>query len=218
MSTKGFIFDLDGVIVDTAKYHYLAWQQLAQELGISFTETQNEELKGVSRVRSLEKILAWGGVSLTEEEFNRQLQKKNKEYLTYIETMSEDELLPDVKRVLYFLKEQQQPLALGSASKNARLILHKTGLFELFDAIVDGTNVTKAKPSPEVFMVAAEQLGMAPENCIVFEDSLAGIQAANTAKMMSIGVGNSNILQQANRVIATFTELPNPELEALIHH
>ena len=218
MSTKGFIFDLDGVIVDTAKYHYLAWQQLAQELGISFTETQNEELKGVSRVRSLEKILAWGGVSLTEEEFNRQLQKKNKEYLTYIETMSEDELLPDVKRVLYFLKEKQQPLALGSASKNARLILHKTGLFELFDAIVDGTNVTKAKPSPEVFMVAAEQLGMAPENCIVFEDSLAGIQAANTAKMMSIGVGNSNILQQANRVIATFTELPNPELEALIHH
>ncbi len=216
MKKKGFIFDLDGVIVDTAKYHYLAWQRLAQLLGFSFSEVQNEELKGVSRVRSLEKILAWGGVTLSETDFNEQLQKKNEDYLSYIDTMSRDELLPDVERVLLYLKNQGQPLALGSASKNARLILKKTNLFDLFDTIVDGTNVTKAKPSPEVFLVAAKQLGIAPEACIVFEDSVAGIQAANTAGMLSIGVGEASVLEKADRVIKDFTELSNDQLDQFI--
>lgn len=216
MKKKGFIFDLDGVIVDTAKYHYLAWQRLAQSLGFSFSEVQNEELKGVSRVRSLEKILAWGGVTLSETDFNEQLQKKNEDYLSYIDNMSRDELLPDVERVLLYLKNQGQPLALGSASKNARLILKKTNLFDLFDTIVDGTNVTKAKPSPEVFLVAAKQLGIAPEACVVFEDSVAGIQAANTAGMLSIGVGEASVLEKADRVIKDFTELSNDQLDQFI--
>ncbi|MAT90409.1 MAG: beta-phosphoglucomutase [Flavobacteriaceae bacterium] len=216
MKKKGFIFDLDGVIVDTAKYHYLAWQRLAQSLGFSFSEVQNEELKGVSRVRSLEKILAWGGVTLSETDFKEQLHKKNEDYLSYIDSMSRDELLPDVERVLLYLKNQGQPIALGSASKNARLILKKTNLFDLFDIIVDGTNVTKAKPSPEVFLVAAKQLEIAPEACIVFEDSVAGIQAANTAGMLSIGVGEASVLGKADRVIKNFTELPNDQLDQFI--
>lgn len=213
MKKKGFIFDLDGVIVDTAKYHYQAWKKLAATLRINFSEADNEQLKGVSRVRSLETILSWGNKQLSNSEFDTLLESKNDDYLSYIANMSREEVLADVPRVLDFLKSKNQPMALGSASKNARRILREVELFETFDTIVDGTNVEKAKPDPEVFLKAAAGLGMPPEDCIVFEDSLAGIQAANTAGMVSVGIGKKEILTEADFVFSNFTEISNQFIE-----
>lgn len=214
---KGFIFDLDGVIVDTAKYHFLAWRKLANSIGVDFTSEQNEQLKGVSRVKSLEKILAWGNKTISEAQFSELMHSKNEDYLSYIETMTSEEILPDVVKVLDFLKEHKQAIALGSASKNARVILEKVELLDYFDTIVDGTNVTKAKPDPEVFLNAASQLDITPAKCIVFEDSVAGVQAANTANMTSIGIGTVNVLGEANEVYADFTEMPISYLENFIN-
>ncbi|NND52230.1 MAG: beta-phosphoglucomutase [Flavobacteriaceae bacterium] len=216
MGKKGFIFDLDGVIVDTAKYHYLAWKKLANDIGISFSESQNEHLKGVSRIRSLEKILDWGGVRLNQEDFNELMAKKNEDYLRYIKTMNENEILPDVKKILNYLTQKGQAIALGSASKNARSILSMVSLKDEFDAIIDGNDVTKAKPDPEVFLKAASAINIKPERCIVFEDSLAGIQAANTANMVSIGIGDKDTLKEAEYVFKDFTEMDIDFIEFLI--
>ena len=216
MKNKGFIFDLDGVIVDTAKYHFLAWKKLANGIGVDFTEMQNEQLKGVSRVRSLEKILAWGDASLSDDEFNALMAKKNDDYLAFISSMNTDEVLPDVPKTLNYLIENKQSIALGSASKNARTILKKVALFDKFHAIVDGNDVSKAKPDPEVFLKAAELLHKDPEDCIVFEDSLAGIQAANSAHMISIGIGDEDILNEADYVFRDFTHMDTDFLNELI--
>ncbi|TCI94939.1 beta-phosphoglucomutase [Tenacibaculum sp. M341] len=218
MNKKGFIFDLDGVIVDTAKYHFLAWKKLANSLDIDFSEEQNEELKGVSRVKSLEKILAWGNTSVSEEQFTELMAKKNTDYLGYVNTMTEDEILVDVPKVLNFLKEVEQPFALGSASKNARMILEKVALINDFKSIVDGTNVSKAKPDPEVFLIAAKELNIKPEDCIVFEDSVAGIQAANAASMISIGIGEKETLKEADYVFKDFTEITTAFIKQLIEN
>ena len=193
MTKKAFIFDLDGVIVDTAKYHFLAWKKLAHKLGIDFSEADNEQLKGVSRVKSLEKILSWGNKTITKEEFTTLLAIKNNDYLAYIKNMSTAEVLPDVIRMLTYLKTENLPIALGSASKNARLILKQVNVEKFFNAIVDGNDVSKAKPNPEVFLNAAKLLNTNAEDCVVFEDSVAGIEAANTARMLSIGIGLSLI-------------------------
>ncbi len=216
MKKKGFIFDLDGVIVDTAKYHFLAWKKLANSIDVDFSETQNEQLKGVSRKSSLEKILAWGNKSISEEAFMQLMAKKNDDYLSHIASMDEEEILPDVTTILDYLIAQQQPIALGSASKNAREILAKVSLLDKFDAIVDGNDVSKAKPDPEVFINAAKAVGVNPEDCIVFEDSVAGIQAANIANMISIGIGEKNILNEADYVFKDFTEISTQFIEALI--
>ncbi|MCF6279467.1 MAG: beta-phosphoglucomutase [Flavobacteriaceae bacterium] len=216
MQKKGFIFDLDGVIVDTAKYHYLAWKNLATELGFNFTEEQNEQLKGVSRIKSLEKILEIGNISLSDDEFTKQMAKKNIEYLNYIETMNEDEILPDVPKILNYLIGKQQPISLGSASKNARTILEKVNLLNKFDAIVDGNDVTKGKPNPEVFLKASKLLKVKPENCIVFEDAVAGVQAANAANMISIGIGEQDVLHEADYVFNDFTEISVEFMEELM--
>lgn len=217
MNKKAFIFDLDGVIVDTAKYHFLAWQKLANQLGVDFTHEHNEALKGVSRVRSLEIILALGNVQATEAEKNKWLVQKNEEYLSYLVTMDEKELLPDVQRVLAFLKEHQQFIALGSASKNARPILEKTNILHYFDAIVDGNDVSNAKPDPEVFIRAAQLVGVSNTNSIVFEDSVAGIQATNAAQMISIGIGDPLVLHEAQYHFKDFTSLEDAFLEKLIN-
>lgn len=214
---KAFIFDLDGVIVDTAKYHFLAWQKLAQELGIEFTPEHNEQLKGVSRVRSLDIILELGGVEASQEDKNKWLVQKNEEYLSYLVDMDESELLPGVLPVLKYLKENNQLIALGSASKNARPILEKTGIMPFFDAIVDGNDVSNAKPDPEVFLRAAKLLKATNENAIVFEDSVAGIQAANTAKMTSIGIGDATILHEAQYIFEDFTYIDFAFIDALIN-
>lgn len=207
MNKKAFIFDLDGVIVDTAKYHYYAWKKLANSVGVDFTEEQNEQLKGVSRVRSLEKILEWGGIKLSEDKFMELMAKKNNDYLAYVNKMDESEILADVPKILNHLTSLGYPVALGSASKNARTILQKVSLLKKFDAIVDGTNVTKAKPDPEVFLNAAELLNTDPKDCVVFEDSVAGVQAANIAGMTSIGIGSKDVLFEADFVFQDFTEI-----------
>lgn len=216
MSKKAFIFDLDGVIVDTAKYHFLAWQKLAQELGIEFTPEHNEELKGVSRVRSLEIILALGNVQASQEDKNKWLLQKNEEYLSYLVDMDESELLPGVINVLEFIKEKKQLIALGSASKNARPILEKTGILHFFDAIVDGNDVANAKPDPEVFLRAAKLVKANNKNCVVFEDSVAGIQAANIANMISVGIGDAEILHEAKYNFKDFTFMDLSFIEALL--
>lgn len=214
---KGFIFDLDGVIVDTAKYHFLAWKKIATELGIDFTLEHNELLKGVSRVRSLDIILELGNVEASQEDKDKWLIQKNEDYLSYLVDMNETEILPGVMKVLKFLKENNQPIALGSASKNARPILEKTGILSFFDAIVDGNDVVNAKPDPEVFLHAARLLNVTNEDSIVFEDSVAGIQAANIAKMMSIGIGHEETLHEAQYNFKDFTEMNSTFLELLIN-
>jgi len=213
---KGIIFDLDGVIVDTAKYHYLAWKKLANELGFEFTKEQNELFKGVSRKRCLEILLDIGGVETSQEQFDRWMVEKNEDYLAYIEKMNESEILPDVPKVLNYLAEKKIPIALGSASKNARPILEKVKLLPYFDVLIDGNNVTKAKPDPEVFLKAAKKLDVNPENCIVFEDAVAGIQAANNAGMISIGIGKAKVLYEANYNFNDFTEISLEFLDGLI--
>ena len=216
MNRKGFIFDLDGVIVDTAKYHFLAWKTLAEGIGVEFTEIQNEQLKGVSRQKSLEKILEWGDKTLSKDDFDRLMTLKNDDYLSHIEHMKADEILIDVPKVLNFLIAQQQPLALGSASKNAHTILEKVDLLEKFDAIVDGNGVSIGKPNPEVFLNAAKLLNVNPSDCIVFEDAIAGIQAANAAEMISIGIGDASVLNEADYVFKDFTEISEAFLNTLI--
>ncbi len=196
----GFIFDLDGVIVDTAKYHYLAWRNLANSLGFDFTEEQNEQLKGVSRVKSLEILLSIGKVELSEEKKQALLIEKNNEYLEYVNKMTSDEILPGVNQLLTFLETNNIKFVLGSASKNAPLILEKVGLIKRFTAIVDGNDVSKAKPDPEVFLIGAKKLSMSAKNCVVVEDAIAGVQAANTAKMVSIGIGDAKVLSEADYI------------------
>lgn len=213
---KGFIFDLDGVIVDTAKYHYLAWRNLANSLGFEFTEEQNELFKGVSRVRSLDILLELGNYTATQEQKEGWLIKKNEEYLAYIEKMDAREILPEVPRVLNFLLEKDQGVALGSASKNARPILKRVHLLSKFHEIVDGNDVTTAKPDPEVFLTGAKKLKIRPQHCIVFEDSIAGVQAANAGGMTSIGIGSSKTLREAQFVFNDFTEISNEFLNELI--
>ena len=217
MKTKAFIFDLDGVIVDTAKYHFLAWKKIANELGIDFTLEHNELLKGVSRVRSLDIILELGKVEASQEEKNKWLIQKNEDYLSYLVDMNESEILPGVMTVLKFLKEKNQPIALGSASKNARPILEKTGILGYFDAIVDGNDVVNAKPDPEVFLHAARLLNVGNEDSFVFEDSVAGVQAANIAKMTSIGIGEEETLHEAKYIFKDFTQMDSAFLESLIN-
>lgn len=217
MKTKAFIFDLDGVIVDTAKYHFLAWQKLAESLGINFTHEHNEELKGVSRVRSLEIILGLGNVEATQEQKDEWLVQKNEDYLQYIDKMDDSEILPGVMKVLEFLKANNQQIILGSASKNARPILEKVNILNYFDDIVDGNDVSNAKPDPEVFLVGAKKANQPNENSIVFEDSVAGIQAANIAGMMSIGIGDASVLNEADVVFNNFTEITEEFLTELIN-
>ena len=214
---KAFIFDLDGVLVDTAKYHFLAWQKLAQELGIEFTPERNEHLKGVSRVQSLELILKLGNVTASQSDKNKWLYQKNQEYLTYLIAIDASELLPGVLPTLHYLKNQNQLIALGSASKNARPILEKTGIITLFDAIVDGNDVVNAKPDPEVFLQAARLMHVKNENAIVFEDSVAGIEAANTAKMTSIGMGDEKILHNAKYIFKDFTYVEAAFIDSLVN-
>lgn len=203
---KGAIFDLDGVIVDTAKYHYLAWKSLADEWGFAFTERDNERLKGVSRMRSLDILLEIGGIRLSEEERLASAERKNALYVQYISAIDESELLPGAKELLLHLRARGVKIALGSASKNAERILRNTGIRELFDAIVDGNRVSSAKPDPEVFLKGCEALGLSPADCVVFEDAESGIEAAKRAGIPAIGIGDPQVLKQADRVVGNLAE------------
>jgi len=213
---KAFIFDLDGVIVDTAKYHYLAWRDLANELGFEFTKEQNELLKGVSRVKSLEILLNIGNIELSDKKKKELLIVKNKEYLEYVNKMTSEEILPGIEELLNYLKKEKVPFALGSASKNAPLILKKVGLYDMFEAIVDGNDVSKAKPDPEVFLIAAKKLNKTPEQCVVIEDALAGIQAANNAGMISVAIGDKKLLHEADHNLSDTSKLTIDFIKKLI--
>ena len=207
-SVKACIFDLDGVVVDTAIFHYQAWKRLADELGIKgFTEEENENLKGVSRQRSLEIILEIGGITLDQMTKDELTEKKNGWYVELISKMTPEDILPGV--ILFFNELQQKGIKLGlaSASKNARRILERVCIESYFEAIVDGNRISKAKPSPEVFLLCARDLQVDPKDCVVFEDAKAGIEAAKNGGMFSIGVGSSSILGEADFVISSFDEM-----------
>ncbi len=211
---KGFIFDLDGVIVDTAVFHFQAWRRLAQKLGGDFTEEQNEQLKGVSRVDSLNKIIEWTSATVSDEEFQTLMVEKNEWYLELVQGLGPQDALPGALNFLQTAYDQGVRIALGSASKNAPMILEKLGITPLFTAIIDGNNVVNGKPHPEVFLKGAEALGLEPSECVVFEDSIAGVQAAKTGGMSSVGIGNAETLQADIH----FTALGDTTPEALVAH
>lgn len=204
---RACLFDLDGVLVDTARYHYLAWKRLADELGIHFTPEDNERLKGVSRSRSLDILLELGGLQIPLEQKEELAARKNGWYVDYISRMDSSQVLPGAREFMASLRAAGIKTALGSASQNARRILESTGIKELFDAVVDGTKTRTAKPDPEVFLLGARELGVGPEECVVFEDAAAGVQAARTAGMRVVGVGTQSKLEEADLVIASFAEL-----------
>ncbi|WP_343690394.1 beta-phosphoglucomutase [Chitinophaga sp.] len=209
------IFDLDGVIVDTAKYHYKAWKRLANELGFDFTEEQNELLKGLSRTRSLEIILEIGKVQLSAEEQGVMAARKNEWYVDMIRHMQPDEVLPGARAFLESLRQAGIKTALGSASKNAGTILDKVGLAALFDVVVDGNSVTASKPDPEVFLKGAAGLHADPAYCVVFEDAVAGIQAAKAGGMKAVGIGDAAVLNAADMIVSGLGEMNLQRLKNL---
>jgi beta-phosphoglucomutase len=207
MQPEACIFDLDGVIVDTAKYHFLAWKRLTDQLGIHFTENDNERLKGVSRMASLEIILEIGNIRLDEDKKLEYATLKNGWYTDYISKMTPEEILPGCVSFLKELRKAKILTAIGSASKNTPMILERVGISQLFDAVADGNIINKAKPDPEVFLKAAEMLGANPVSSIVFEDAVAGVQAALNAGMMCVGVGSPSILTKADFVVSGLNEM-----------
>lgn len=204
LNKKAALFDLDGVLVDTAKFHFLAWKQLADRLGIDFTEQDNEKLKGVSRVESLDILLKLGDKQYSESEKNAMAEEKNQSYVKYIQKMDASEILPGVLTTLKALQKRQIKIGLGSASKNTAIILENTGLGQYFDVIIDGNVVRNAKPDPEVFIKGAECLAIDNHDCVVFEDSEAGCQAAKSAGMYAVGVGQAINLPSADAIISDF--------------
>ena len=201
MRTGACIFDLDGVLVDTAKYHFKAWKRLTDKLGIDFTENDNERLKGVSRMASLEIILEIGKIKLDEKKKLEYATLKNDWYIEYISKMTPSDVLPGCVQFIMELKNAKIRIAIGSASKNTPIILERVGIQGMFDAVADGNNITRAKPDPEVFLKAAEMVGIRPEDCVVFEDAVAGVQAALNAGMMCIGIGSPEVLTKAHFVV-----------------
>lgn len=208
MNIKGIIFDLDGVIVFTDRYHYLAWKKIADEMGVYFDETINNRLRGVSRMESLEIILENGPV-LTDEEKNRLAERKNCIYRELLREMSPSSVTAEVRQTLQILRDRGYKLSIGSSSKNAKTILERVALTGAFDAISDGSNITRSKPDPEVFQKAAEFLGLETENCAVIEDAFAGIDAACAACMVSVGIGDAATYNKASYHIQKFQELLN---------
>lgn len=212
---KAVIFDLDGVIVDTAHYHYVAWQKLAKELGITFTEKENEKLKGVSRMRSLEIILELGGISLSDEKKEELATKKNSWFVDYIEAIKPEEIFKGVKQMLNSLRESGYKVALASSSKNAETVLRLLEIKGFFDAVVDGTMIIKSKPDPEIFLLAASKVGVNPNECVVFEDAEAGVEAAIAAGMKCVGVGSADQLSKANFIVKSTADFNISQLQML---
>lgn len=204
---KALLFDLDGVLVDTAVFHFRAWKRLANSLGFDFTEKENEQLKGVSRDRSLRLILNWAGIEKTEAEREELAARKNEWYLELVNRMKKGDTLPGAEDFLKRAKAAGYKLALGSASKNAGLILERTGIKPYFDAMIDGNRVSASKPDPEVFLMGAEALGVRPADCLVFEDAQAGIDAARAGGMHVVGIGKEEDLNGADFVIRDLRRL-----------
>jgi beta-phosphoglucomutase len=212
---KACIFDLDGVLVDTAKYHFLAWKRLAGELGFDLTEEENEKLKGISRMHSLEIVLSLGGISKSAEEKGKLADKKNGWFTEFISTMKADEIFPGVKTLLQKLKNDNVKIALASSSKNAQSIIDLLGIKNSFDAVVDGNMILNTKPDPEIFLLAAKKLNMNPSDCLVFEDAEAGVEAALRAGMKCIGIGSPNQLHRATVIVNSVNEFDFNQLKSL---
>ncbi len=212
---RACIFDLDGVLVDTAKYHFIAWRNLANKLGVEFSEHDNEQLKGLSRDASLDYILTKGNIEATFEEREKWKEEKNKEYLALVLEMNEDETLPNAKELLQELKDNNIRIALGSASKNAELILDRVNIKHYFDAIIDGTKTSRSKPDPEVFLLGAKAINCEPHECIVFEDALNGVKAAKAGGFYAIGIGEPEVLIEADQVYASLASINFKMLELL---
>lgn len=215
MQIGACIFDLDGVLVDTAKFHFLAWKRLADQIGIHFTETDNEQLKGVSRMDSLDIILKIGNKKLSERMKNKYAEIKNNWYVDYISSMTVNDILPGCVSFISELRKEGISIAIGSASKNTPIILKRIGMEKTFEAVADGNNVSNAKPNPEIFLKAAFLTGVEPEKCVVFEDAIAGVQAALNAGMMCIGVGSEKVLTKAHFVISGFNEMSLEKLKTI---
>lgn len=198
---KAVIFDLDGVIIDTAHYHYIAWKRLASEFGITLTPAHNELLKGVSRMRSLEIILSLGNIKLPREQQELLAEKKNNWFVEYIEAIRPEEIFPGVIELIRNLRKKNIKVGLASSSKNAPRVIELLGISSDFDTLVDGTMIVQTKPDPEIFLLAAHKLGIEPKYCLVFEDAEAGVEAALAAGMKCVGVGSVDQLGKANLVI-----------------
>ena len=211
LEIKGLIFDLDGVIANTADLHYRAWCKIGDQWGFNLSTAQNEELKGISRKDSILKIANWAGKSFTNEELDAFAFEKNKNYLSYCQNLGTKDILPGVYDFINSSMNKGLKLAVGSASKNAKIILQKLGILDLFSIIVDGNMVQNSKPDPEVFIKGAEILELEPKSCVVFEDSQAGIQAAINAGMFSVGVGQED-LESCNYKIKNFEGLSPKQL------
>lgn len=206
---KGFVFDLDGVITDTAKFHYIAWKELAEGIGITFDEIFNETLKGISRMDSLDRILAHGNQENNFTSIQKEVlaEKKNDNYVNSLADLSKKDLLPGVYDFLVKAKERQIPCSIASASKNAPMILEKLGVLTFFEHIVDPNSLKNGKPDPEIFIKAAESIHIAPEEAIGFEDAQAGIEGIKKAGMYAVGISATETLVGADIQVASMTEL-----------
>jgi beta-phosphoglucomutase len=198
---KACIFDLDGVIVDTAHYHFLAWQRLAKELGVNLTEKDNERLKGVSRMQSLQIILDMGKITLAKDRKESLANRKNDWFVEFIEAMKPTEIFPGVKQLITAIRKKGIKVALASSSKNAPRVIELLRIADLFEVVVDGGMIIDTKPDPEIFLLCAQKLNIKPGNCLVFEDAEAGVEAAVRAGMRCVGVGSAAVLGKANMIV-----------------
>lgn len=214
MPIKAFLFDLDGVIVDTAIYHYQAWKRLASELGFDISEEFNERLKGVSRTDSLDVILAHGNLTLPDEEKTRLATQKNEWYLELVSRMTSDDILPGVAQFFSQVRRANLLTALGSVSKNAPLILGRIGMADVFDVLIDGNKISRGKPDPEVFTKGADELGVLPAECVVFEDAVAGVEAGKRGGMFVVGLGSPDVLTGADLIAPSLDALTVEEVLA----
>lgn len=212
---KACIFDLDGVIVDTAHYHFLAWKRLANELGITLTSEHNERLKGVSRMQSLEIILELGGISLSHHDKEMLANKKNSWFVDYVERMAPEEIFPGVKLLIHELKARGLKIGLASSSKNAKTVIKLLNIQNEFETIVDGSMIKNSKPDPEIFLLAAKKLNVNPAECLVFEDAAAGVEAAKAAGMKCVGIGASDVLNKADLVVPATGEFTVSQLSII---
>lgn len=216
MTIKACLFDMDGVIVDTAKFHFKAWRRLADSLGIQFSEEQNEQLKGVSRVDSLEKILSWGNLQLNNKKKIELMDLKNKWYLDYVDEVSPSDMLPGIPQFLNELKNEGIDIGLGSSSKNSLLILEKLGILDFFKTVVDGNKIHLSKPHPEVFLRGARELNCNPAEVVVFEDASSGVEAAINGGFKCIGIGDAKFLGQANAVVNSMEGMTVQKMHQLL--
>lgn len=209
LKTKAFIFDLDGVIVFTDKFHYQAWKKMADDRGIYFDETINNRLRGVSRMASLEIILERCDKTLTLQEKEAMAEEKNNIYRELLTSMTPADVSDEVRETLRELRNRGYKLAIGSSSKNTPFILERVGLNGFFDAVSDGNNITHSKPDPEVFLKAAEFIEEQPEHCIVVEDAYAGVDAAKAGGMRAAAIGDAASYEKADYVLHSFRDLLN---------